>query len=154
MDTSFSSRYVWIPKLAVAVDPLCYASLVPVGTSEDLRQDCIVALIEEKPSTETDAKALIAKILSSARTRRRRLTARMRSFGDNEDPHREVTGDHWVEKLRESLDLLPATDQRLIDLRYSEGKSLKDIGTLVGLSQPTLRNRFEAILKKLEALLK
>jgi RNA polymerase sigma factor (sigma-70 family) len=130
------------------MDPQQYDHLIPKdrGLDEDDRQDIYVALLDGKPASDADAAKIITAHINTSRTRKRRAHLRSSAvaveeisvprFSDNED-------------LWATFEHLPAKDADLLYRRYCNGKSMSEIATELGISQPTLRRRFSIIEKKL-----
>jgi DNA-directed RNA polymerase specialized sigma24 family protein len=103
----------------------------------DLRQDCIVALLDQKPLTPEGAAAIVRRIRwTHSRTRRRdqRYGAVM--------PVREAQeGAGVVASLTPVTDAvlaLPAKLRKVMILRFVAGRSVEDVAAAMSVSEPTI----------------
>ena len=60
---------------------------------------------------------------------------------DQESSRRQIKHDDWLDALRKCVSLLPKIDRRLVNIRYNENVSVKDIASRIGCSfQKVYRN--------------
>ena len=65
----------------------------------------------------------------------------------------QVVADIMATKLRRCIELLPVEDRELIHDIYYEGKSEKEIGKEIGISQKAVSKRLHRTLQKLQILI-
>lgn len=58
--------------------------------------------------------------------------------------------EEWLERLPELLDGLKAADLELIELRFFESKSFKEIGFILGITENNAKTRTYRILKRIK----
>lgn len=65
----------------------------------------------------------------------------------------QVVADVMVTKLRRCIELLPDDDKKIIQDIYYEGKSEKEVGKQLGISQKAVSKRLHRTLQKLQKLI-
>lgn len=65
----------------------------------------------------------------------------------------QVVADVMATKLRQCIELLPDEDKKLIQDIYYEGKSEKEVGKQIGISQKAVSKRLHRALQKLQKLI-
>ena len=65
----------------------------------------------------------------------------------------QVVADVMAAKLRRCIELLPDEDKKIIQDIYYEGKSEKEVGKQIGISQKAVSKRLHRTLQKLQKLI-
>ena len=93
-----------------------------------------------------------AKLIRTEQRRRQRehLAAMENQFAKTDD---EVLWGRMAPVLDEALGQLPAADRDALVLRYLEGRDLREVGGLTGLSENSARMRVSRALEKLRGVL-
>ncbi len=91
-----------------------YLYLIPNRLNDDIRQEITVAMLEDQPRTPDEAQAIITRITATARTRQRR--AHKRNYRFAVEPSAGDLGNPLVESLRDGIDQLAESDQKVLRL--------------------------------------
>lgn len=95
------------------------------------------------------------KVLSGQHRSARRRTALTQRLGEElASMHPPADTDDVGAEVRESLRILPVTDQEIIRLHYWDGFSLAEIAELLGMREGTVRSRHARARAKLRAHLR
>jgi RNA polymerase sigma factor (sigma-70 family) len=133
--------------------------------AEDVTQLVFTALARKAPSLVNRDIVLSAWLLRAVRLsalhilrgERRRRQHERRSATMNANTHNSPPDDQTWEDVRPLLDIaiaaLGETDRRAILLRFFEGQSLRDVGTVLGVSEEAARQRIWRAINRLRTLL-
>ena len=124
---------------------------IPACRNEDVRQDIALQLLEARPSSAEEASIIIDRCLYRADWARHQAKRRDMQLLDELD----IVADQEVSEVDHLAPLLASLmpdERELIALRYLDGMTAKELGSRLGISQPTLRKRLDAVLYKLRTV--
>lgn len=113
--------------------------LVPTTLDEDRKQDTILALLEQRPSTLVEAQTIVRRVgwvHDRARHAAKRRTLPIEGDLVAEQPDRQRLGDMYS-----VIDTLPDSDREILTLAYVESLSDTAIAARIGISVRTVYRR-------------
>jgi RNA polymerase sigma factor (sigma-70 family) len=141
-------------RFLVACRQYAYAAAIRFGRkhngAEDSAQDAVIAVHGLLKTTPPDLKpqtvgALVsvlvlrsARAVAARRARGASTSAQIATAREAPDPAVEVETAEWASAVRDVVEDLPQLLRRLIDLRYGEDLSTREIAQVVGASQRTI----------------
>lgn len=128
-------------------DVIPFAYLIPKDISEDERQDAFVALLENPPTTEDDARRTIRTAHHQTEYQQRK-----RPYQLNVDPGTEDEREA-MPQLYPALALLPEADRLLITAHFVEGLTYEEMSIRFGVAHSTLNKRMPVVLSKIRKIL-
>lgn len=134
---------------------VCFRELRSRELAQDAAQSVFILLANSQPKLN-DNKHLLAWLLKAAlytcknirrsEARRQRLeTAAMKNMTFSEQQNHTL----FENNINQAISKLRPVDQSLIMLRYYEDRTLKEIGTTLGMSEDAVRIRIQRNLKKM-----
>lgn len=128
-----------------------YSDLIPADYTPDEVQDAYVALLEENPSTEDQAKCLIHRCHFRAEYHHKKRKHRAIQFlfepAAHEQPIDAVQVALWT-----AISLLEKDDRELIGLRISDRLTVSALADHYKVSRATIDRRLERIMNQLKEL--
>ena len=128
-----------------------YTDLLPTG-DEDFRQDCIVALLVHKPTSEEEA----IKVLRRCNHRKQWIDRmeRKRSMPVLLEQESHQTEPNPTDiALRDAFDRLAPECAALLRQRYEHQRTITDLAMSYGVTRVTIRRRLTAATKELKKYL-
>ena len=112
---------------------------------EDERQDAIVLFLEQQPTTEIAAQAIINRLHHSKRHEARKQPSQL-SYEPSDNPSATLG-------IHEAISRLPEADRELVTLRYVNGLTVSAISIRVGVDYKTTHTALTRAVEKLRIIL-
>ena len=122
-----------------------FAELIPTR-DPDLKQECILALLQFGPRTEAAALATISTAIEQHRWIQRRDRERTTPILDEISATDELIEWSWADEgfVADLLEHLSPADAEVLRLRYLSDLSAAEVAKALGITQPTMRKRLDA----------
>ena len=119
----------------------------------DARQDAIVCLLQSQPKTEDEALLVLSRLhhRTEYATRKQRRLTRGTILQLSFDPCAPEDDPHDGPAMA-ALDLLPASNRKVIEQHVIEGLSFREIAATEGVSKVAIKKRFDIAAEKLRQL--
>ena len=141
-----------------AMTAIAYSVLADHQLAEDAAQESFArALVNLK---KLKSKARFAPWLAAIcrNVARDMVAAKVRQIPTGRDDLSQVTDGCDINEdgrlVKQAIEQLPADVKELIVLRYYNGLSYEEIGSVLGISKPTINGRLTRVKRKLKKLLK
>lgn len=151
---------------AGAVFALARRVLADLTTAEEVVQEVFLRLWTQPDKFDPDRGSLRSYLLAqthgrsvdllrsdTSRRRREEREARQTAEGGYDLEH-EVWDLTVADRVKEVVAVLPAAERRAIELAYFGGHTYREVATLLGEPEGTVKSRIRAGLKRMRAVLK
>ena len=136
------------------------------AAAQDVVQDVFVELWSHPGRYDPDAGPLRAYLTMQARHRavdlirselrrmaRQERSSRLEPTRPDPSPHEQMMASETAAAVRTAIDLLPASQRRIVELAYFRGLTCREAAEAAGIPEGTAKSRLRLALAKLETML-